>query len=1222
MINHMTTSHVRRAMKNASGDTEYLGSFLSLEDLKIAYPEKEKHKNKEDKIKHKQYDSKKLNDSSWAIVDDGINSPQQYKYNCKGKWIEMGGSGGEGESNHEKLTNIMGGLQGEHYHLSEEELILLKNNKGYFESEDALYQKFPNGSEQLKGGEYAYVDDALFGIYLYEYTPMRNVWIRDATAGWISKDELLEGVMVKSYDTINPVQGDSRLKKQGHKIYFEMFDNGEWTLITIIGSVTTDTFNMINGQDNSITGINDILDEKFYSIYRRHEVYKDGGKEIINELGSIDRDTIINASNSDSLVLNYPKEEISQTIADFAGSKLDVGTYEMTFIATESMELNMAEFQTISTSRARMVIMDTESNIPIYESQPRRDSLDTNGIEIKDETTGETVGLIKAKFPRSGFVTKDREYKITLDIIEGALVGNKNFIYLKIYGKSKVSETLATREWVNSNPQSGWDKKINLINGDNIEITFDKPRDIVEPFDLTRTEFQVSGSIDEPTISTINDIPTINYGNCNLVKGDELVVGIPVSKTILNKEVEIWYYINQVNGSNVIINESKIRIGDGSDLIPFTMKIDRIDSNAIIKIKTTLINPKFDILFNEGNDFTGSSSMIGKFIGTETEKVENLFVDDKINPDFMLNGGWDKQLDLKDGENISVTFEEYEDVLTTSDLDVTTLESKIGGKIPTPSIEEVDDIKVIGYHRLNMVNPNEWVTISIQAYPIVLQNKPVVFNYTIKSKEDAPVINLDTIKLIGIRGEDLEAEFELQEITDHDYNLKIITKLNSDKFIIKFGQYNNLSMAYSTLSCITQKPTLTTKVENLFIDNKINPKFVSGGTPTPNGEAFNEISLIENDGIDPTIIHDSKIGKLKIIEASVDNRGRSYLSFGNVMTETLISSSKDIYNRKLQNQIEITMNGEREPIVFNKDEFSLSFVFKNEQNSIKELSPYYFAFLSNRNSKISASIYEIETDSIIMQKTELEVRLVQELESEDSLSPALAMFPMDIGKGRSLVMTDGNSYRIDFECQPNVLYGSKILPTVTIGLGEEIISNLIDLNYASKYYNKHTDATWVISSDMDPQEIVGFDIQKSFELNTRTIPEYNKDGWEFTSIADNVFNSNCNGKIFVPQTITHIGDGNFKNEGGFGEFIVIGKIGSCADEYCQRNNLTFESDGTIGIPSKPNKFLTYNSEERFEWKDIVGTVYLSETMRISAIGNKFLFESFDGLNWNIVSEIR
>ena len=71
---------------NMQDGNSYLGTFDSLEELKEKYPEKNK-KNK----RRMTTVGNKCDENSWAIVDDGISSPIQYKFCKSGTWREMGG---------------------------------------------------------------------------------------------------------------------------------------------------------------------------------------------------------------------------------------------------------------------------------------------------------------------------------------------------------------------------------------------------------------------------------------------------------------------------------------------------------------------------------------------------------------------------------------------------------------------------------------------------------------------------------------------------------------------------------------------------------------------------------------------------------------------------------------------------------------------------------------------------------------------------------------------------------------------------------------------------------------------------------------------------------------------------------------------------------------------------------------------------------------------------
>jgi hypothetical protein len=324
---------------------------------------------------------------------------------------------------------------------------ILSKYKGYFKSESDL----PQG-QSLVGGEYAFVDDKDVGLFMFVYTPVRSKWVRDASVNFIDKSELDQGIMLKSYATLNPSQGDIRFRKSGHKTIVESFDVDDWKIVTTIGSVTTDTFNMESDEDKSMVGFNDIHKNRYSSLIKRR-VGLNSFDDVSNEYGSLERQTIL---SSRSAVLQSLSTGGSLIVVNEGTSKqYPKGIYSFGFTPPSNIEFDTAKFEVKEPTKARMWIMADGTDISVYESQTRRDAIDSNGTLIIDDVTSATTGTITATFPRLGSMVGHRPYTIYMEIFEGVLLGNDNFISFTINGQGWEDSELTTNKYLEQ--RLGWD---------------------------------------------------------------------------------------------------------------------------------------------------------------------------------------------------------------------------------------------------------------------------------------------------------------------------------------------------------------------------------------------------------------------------------------------------------------------------------------------------------------------------------------------------------------------------------------------------------------------------------------------------------------------------------------------------------------------------------------------------------------------------------------------
>lgn len=385
---------------------------------------------------------------------------------------------------------------------------ILDSCKGYFNSEAQLQAKYPDGDSGLVGGEYAFVDDENVGIFMFEYTPVRNKWVRDASINFISEEELSEGIVLKTYATLTPSQGDIRFRKNGHKVIVESFDTSEWKIITTIGSVTTDTFNMESDQDNSMVGFNDIVGGVYSSLIKHRVSVNQSKGEFINDFGSLERPLVL--SSRIPIVQSTPTETKKIIVNGQGTSEFPVGHYKFMFKSASNIEFDTADFNVKQPTRARMWIVEQISNTMAYESQTRRDAIDTKGTLIIDDKTEATTGLISATFPRIGSLCEGVEYEIHMEIFEGVMYGDSDFITFAINGQSWTDANLITSKNVMDILNGGFTMATDSAVMGRGSATDAEPEGQAKILAITREDASYLGDTTYPTI--INSSKKLQVG--------------------------------------------------------------------------------------------------------------------------------------------------------------------------------------------------------------------------------------------------------------------------------------------------------------------------------------------------------------------------------------------------------------------------------------------------------------------------------------------------------------------------------------------------------------------------------------------------------------------------------------------------------------------------------------------------------------------------------------
>lgn len=363
--------------------------------------------------------------------------------------------------------------------------------KGYL-SEDAMNDL---DTSSFEGGEFCFMASPNTEVSLYNWNPQSKKMVKNATANSVTEYELNSGIIIKSYMTKNPQKNDSRFKINKSQVDYQIYNGTQWKTITSIGSTIQDTLNLINNEDNSVIGINDIVDNKYNNIFRRHEKFDEFDTQtLLNEFGSFNRNSTISISTNDGLSISYIIDRANVSVQNNNDNVMGKGTYHINVTSDYTIELLTALMYINERTRARLVICDTKSDIPVYESQTIRESMDTNGIFLQN-SNGTFYGNINVELIKSGFLEKGRTYTITLEILEGSVSGNGIFPYMALFGTEHKQEVIATREWI-ENRTSDRINKLTLI---------DKfPSIVVE---------DMQSKMNMNVVGVNSDVGTLEFGN-------------------------------------------------------------------------------------------------------------------------------------------------------------------------------------------------------------------------------------------------------------------------------------------------------------------------------------------------------------------------------------------------------------------------------------------------------------------------------------------------------------------------------------------------------------------------------------------------------------------------------------------------------------------------------------------------------------------------------------
>lgn len=169
--------------------------------------------------------------------------------------------------------------------------------KGYFPTWEELQEKYPDGSD-VPLGSIALVRREKIGIYIYIYVlhyDGTKFWARDSNANHISLEELNEGVVLKSYPTLQPSNGDMRFVVKPSQIdiqnyfYDQFYQTGEWRKSGEISrSFHTDDF--IIWDDSGVLAMDSQFAKKRLNIFRQAsnadgQVFGDSSTKISAVLG-------------------------------------------------------------------------------------------------------------------------------------------------------------------------------------------------------------------------------------------------------------------------------------------------------------------------------------------------------------------------------------------------------------------------------------------------------------------------------------------------------------------------------------------------------------------------------------------------------------------------------------------------------------------------------------------------------------------------------------------------------------------------------------------------------------------------------------------------------------------------------------------------------------------------------------------------------------------------
>ena len=574
------------------------------------------------------------------------------------------------------------------------------------------------------------------------------------------------------------------------------------------------------------------------------------------------------------------------------------------------------------------------------------------------------------------------------------------------------------------------------------------------------------------------------------------------------------------------------------------------------------------------------------------------------------SSGWDKRLNLKT-ENIAITYEDTNPRPIQYKLDASKIRFNPYGATQSPTI-------VNGNAVFNLVNIDSDENKLVMYIPVDLSmwGAQTTLEMVFTAGAEPFALEPSSFILTSDDGQAIRMSYDSRSDETEGKIKCIFDPVNYKAIAMSVGYGNKWTTATASFSFSYTGVLPVDATDNMFIDNKLNKKFACN--------EFTGLTLDNGKGT-PEIYYASDIGKTRILGGSSD-RG-SMMTFGSRhcdvklrgYTEALVEVATDNYELKIHTMEEI------EP-VFNKMAGLVHSIDFKATMPDGDFTPFAMQAYSTESFDATIYIEDKETHSIVFPRTKLPFRTSPDRTTPNEPNPAFAMIP-DLSD-RFMVRPD-RIYKLTIELEKeNVIYGDS-LPYLGMDISILDTQKIVGEDSFRYKANPVTDIRWVgARTGGDFIDIVNekylTDIWSPRSL--KTIPDRDINGNMWIGIKQDTFNKNCNGTIVVPFTIYTIETGNFFELDGNGNkasyYTIKGKSGSEAHRYAVANGLPFISDGRLPDTTEPNMVLSTGKDGNPYWKSGTGTVYLSDTHRIT-IGNdgKFEFQIMMNGVWTVKGAI-